>query len=238
MDDYIAKASQPIADAIDFFLKRINEISENGPYRKSRRIPTTFPMLKLGNDEFYEYAYFEQTLEWFVRDLLINTILHELFMIHGIESVWPDNKNCVRYSTEAIEDVFPFEFIISNNGEKIGVRYTGLGAGEAAELMKKYKISKILQIKWDDKLTSRENNQREYDIVTPAEFFKNYLSTAEYELFLSKVLPAIEAANTEIGFETIPRLSLRYLTNFKADVKMFLGNAAFDQMRFQVLPGS
>lgn len=114
MGDYISKARQSIDEAIDFFLKRINEISENGPYRKARRIPTTFPMLKLGNDEFYEYAYFERTLEWFVRDLLINTILHDLLTIHNIESMWPDNKNYVRYSTESIEDIFPFEFIFIN----------------------------------------------------------------------------------------------------------------------------
>lgn len=92
MGDYISKVRQSIDEAIDFFLKRINEISENGPYRKARRIPTTFPMLRLGNDEFYEYAYFERTLEWFVRDLLINTILHDLLTIHNIESMWPDNK--------------------------------------------------------------------------------------------------------------------------------------------------
>lgn len=238
MGDYISKARQSIDEAIDFFLKRINEISENGPYRKARRIPTTFPMLRLGNDEFYEYAYFERTLEWFVRDLLINTILHDLLTIHNIESMWPDNKNYVRYSTESIEDIFPFEFIFINNGKKIGVRYTSLCAGEAAELVEKYEIDEILQIKWSDEVTTRDCDQEEYDVITPAAFFEKFLSTEEYELFLSKVLPAIEAANAEIGFETIPRLSLRYLSNFKAEVDTFLANTAFERMRFQVLPGS
>lgn len=238
MKDYIKDAGQSIDNAIAFFLKRINEISENGPYRKFRKINTTFSVLKLCNDEFYEYAYFERTLEWFVRDLLINTILHDLFTIRGIESIRPDNKNYVRFSTEDIEDVFPFELIININGKKTGVRYTGLCAGEATGLMKKYEIEKILQIKWDDKLISHKTHQEEYEVVTPSEFFENYLSTEEYELFLSKVMPAIEAANREIGFETIPRLSLRYLSNFKVDLDVFLGNAAFDQMRFQILPGS
>lgn len=238
MGDYITKASQSIADAVDFFLKRINEISENGPHRKARRMPTTFPMLRLGNDEFYEYAYFERTLEWFVRDLLINTILHDLFMIHNIESMWPDNKNYVRYGTESIEDIFPFEFIFVNNGKKIGVRYTCLCADEASELVEKYEIDGILQIKWNDELTSRECEQEEYDVITPAEFFGKFLSTAEYELFLSKVLPAIEAANAVIGFETIPRLSLRYLSNFKAEVNEELQNLEIEKLRYQVLPNS
>lgn len=237
MCDLISQASQSIIDAIEVFQKRINETCEDSLYRKARRIPTTYPMLRLGNDEFYEYAYFERTLEWFVRDLLINTILHDLLTIHNIESVWPDNKNYVRYSTESIEDIFPFEFIFVSNGEKIGVRYTSLCAGKAVELVERYKIERILQIKWSEALTGREKEQEEYAVITAEEFFEKYLSVIEYELFLSKVLPAIEAANVEIGFETIPRLSLRYLSNFKSEVDMSLANMAFDKMCFQVLPG-
>ena len=238
MDDYIEKAGKSIDDAIEFFLKRIKAISENGPYRKYRKKSSAFPILKLGNGAFYEYAYFERTLEWFVRDLLINKILRELFMIHDIKSIWPDNKNYVQYSTEAIEDIFPLEFTILTNGKKIGVRYADLCTGEVDELMKKCEVERILQIKWVDELTDYEESQKEYDVITPADFFGEYLSMLEYELFMSKVLPAIEAANAEIGFETIPRLSLRYLSNFKADVDAFLCNTAFEQMRFQVLPGS
>ena len=238
MDDYIEKAGKSIDDAIEFFLKRIKAISENGPYRKYRKKSSAFPILKLGNDAFYEYAYFERTLEWFVRDLLINKILRELFMIHDIKSIWPDNKNYVQYSTEAIEDIFPVEFTILTNGKKIGVRYADLCTEEVDELMKKCEVERILQIKWVDELTDYEESQKEYDVITPTDFFKEYLSMSEYHLFMLKVLPAIEAANAEIGFETIPRLSLRYLSNFKADVDAFLCNTAFEQMRFQVLPGS
>lgn len=242
MGDIIAKASKSIVDAIDVFLKRINETCENGPYRKARRIPTTYPMLKLGDDEFHEYAYFERTLEWFVRDLLINTILHDLLTIHNIESERQDNKKKniknVPRSTELFEDRVPFEFVFVNNGEKIGVRYTSLCAGQAAELVEKNKVKRILQIKWSETLTSREKEQEEYTVITAAEFFEKYLSSTEYELFLSKVLPAIEAAKVEIGFETIPRLSPQYLSNFKSEIDRFLANMAFDKMRFHVLPGS
>ena len=238
MINHISKARQSIDESIDFFLKRINEISENSLYRKARRIPTTFQMLRLGNNEFYEYAYFERTLEWFVRDLLINATLHDLFTIHNIESMWPDNKNYVRYSTESMEDIFPFEFIFVSDGKRIGVRYTSLCAGMAAELKAKYEVEKILQIKWSEKPSGNEDDQEEYEVIAPATFFEKYLSTEEFELFLSKVLPAIEKANAEIGFETIPRLSLRYLSNFKAEVDTFLANTAFEQMRFQALPGS
>ncbi len=238
MDNRIEKVGQAIADAIDFFLKRINAISENGFCRKARRIPTTFPMLMLGNDEFYEYAYFEKTLEWFVRDYLINKIFRELFTIHSIKSEWPDRNKYVRYSTESIEDISPFEFVFTSNSRRIGVRYTSLCDGEACRLVEKYDIERVLQIKWVNELTSRDGNQEEYDVITPAAFFEQYLSADEFELFLSKVIPAIEAANSEIGFETIPRLSPRYLSNFKSDVKTFLENTAFDKMRFLMLSDS
>ncbi len=97
MDDYIIKASKSIDQTVDTFHKRATKICENGPFRKARRISTTFPMLKLGNEEFYEYTYIERTLEWYVRDFL-NDAIHELFAIHRIETVWQDNKNYVRYS--------------------------------------------------------------------------------------------------------------------------------------------
>ena len=238
MDDYIIKASCYMDDAIAFFLKRINEITLNGPYRMRRKISTTFPMLKLCNDEFYEYAYFERTMEWFVRDLLINTILHGLFTIHGIESLWSHNKKYIRYSTDAIEKLFPFEFIIIIDGERIGVRYTSLYPDEVVELKRKYDVDKILQIKWENKIMDCGKCRREYDVISQEVFFKKYLSILEYEIFISKVMTAIEEANAEIGFETIPRLSLRYLSNFKAEVRRVLESTEYDKMRFQVLPGS
>ncbi len=199
-------------------------------------------MLRLGNDEFYEYAYFERTLEWLVRDYLINDIFYDLFAIHGIKSksMRPDNRNYAGYNTESIENIFSFEFIFAFGGEKIGVRYTGLCAGEAEKLIEKYRINRIIQIEWSADLTNRDTEQNQYDIVTPKNFFEQYFTLEEYEIFIEEVMKAIKDANDEIGLETIPRLSLRNLSSFKADINMTLSNPnpVYERWRFQVLPGS
>lgn len=48
-------------------------------------------------------------------------------------------------------------------------------------------------------------------------------------------MPAIEKANSEIGFETIPCLSLRYLSSFKMAVKDELQEIKYEDICFQVL---
>lgn len=48
----------------------MNSIAENGPFRKQRRLSPAFEMLGTANNEFYEYTYFERSLEWFTRDFL------------------------------------------------------------------------------------------------------------------------------------------------------------------------
>ncbi len=239
MDNNILIINHIIDKAINYFLERINDMSKDGPLRKYRKIPPTFSMLKLANDEFYEYAYFERVLERFVREDLINPIFCDLLAIHGIESKQPDSKNFVCYETTDFENgFFPFEFTFIYNGESVGVRYTSLCGGEAGELMKKHEVDKIIQIKWREELTARDIEQNEYDIVTPETFFSHYFTPEEYDIFMSKVMPAIEAANMEIGFETIPKLSLRYLSNFKIDINISLSSIDFEKRNFKMLPGS
>lgn len=237
MNNNIAKVEQLINESVQYFLERINNISENGPYKKVRKMPSAFPMLNLANEEFYDYAYFERTLEWFVRDYLINDALQKLFEYHKIPTLWPEKKNYVNYRTESIENTYPFEFII-NSKEKIGVRYTSLCNNEATSLIEKYELDRIIQIRWSDELTNNEIHQDEYSVFTPETFFKQYLTIEEYSIFISKILSAVEVANSEIGFETIPQLSLRYLSDFKNDISEMILHTDFKTMRFKVLPNS
>ncbi len=242
MDDIFLKANQAITDAIEYFLARINEIRTNTFYKKVRRLSPAFPLLKLGNDEFYEYAYYERMLECYVREFLINTVIHDLLIFHGFKAVWAtwqEKKLYSRFSTEEIENHFPFEFIfINDEKQRIGVRYTGMVAGKADQLLKEYELDKIVQISWGEKVQRKDTIQQGYEVVTPAIFFEKNFSKEEYELFLQKILPAIEKANAIIGFETIPRLSLRYLSDFKVSIDYFLCNNDFENDHFRLLPDS
>ena len=232
----IEKAAQVMDDAIDCFLKQVTAVCENGPFRIARKLPTTFSMLRPANDEYYEYAYFERLLEWYTRDLLINSIMKELFRFHGVDTLWPDTQRHVNFSTESIENIYPFEFIIVYTNKRVGVRYTGLVEKEAELLASEYELHSIVRIKWDE--NTKDYKYENYKEMSPEAFFRQHLSSAEYELFIDKVKPAIETANAEIGFGTIPKLSLRYLSNFRTSVENELASINYKKMRFQVLPGS
>jgi len=236
LDSYIERANQLIEEATSAFLKQVYTISENGPFRKARKVPSTFSMFHLANDEFYESAYFERMLEWYTRDLLINPILHGLLKIHSVKTLWPEDKQYVRYSTEALENVLPFEFVIWTDNQYLGVRYTGLDTDEVDGLLNEYKLARIIRIRWDDKKCAVGNEK--YSEMTPEEFFSHFLSKEEFDLFITAIHTAVKAAKDDIGFDTIPKLSLRYLSSFKVDLAEILRTLPYSEMRFQMLPGS
>ena len=238
MSQPVPSVTTIIDNSIHGFLAQIRKICDIDPFRAIRKIPPAFPLLQLANDEFYEYAYFERTLEWYVRDLLFKPIFDGLFRLREIEPLWPENKTYIRFNTEKIEDIFPFEFIIKVHGETIGVRYTSLCAGEADSLRAEYQLDRIVQIQWDKELTSRDVEESEYTVLDVKKFFITYLSLTEYETFISKLIPAIQEANKEIGFETIPRLSLRYLSGFKMDVAKERREDNYVAQRYMMLPRS
>lgn len=126
MNGLQSKAEVIVDASVRDFLKAINSIVENGPFRKYRTEAAAFEILEPANKTFYEYAFFERSLEWYIRDILINQSLMELFHLFGVECLWPDKKLEIRFSNEKIEDIYPFEFIVVENENRIGFRYTGL----------------------------------------------------------------------------------------------------------------
>ena len=165
MHDINTKVNQVIDEVVSLFLERIGTVCDKDSFRKSRIQFSTFSILKPANEAFYEYAYYERTLEWYTRELLINPILKGLFQIYGygVETVWSDATKYIRYSTESIENVYPFEFIVLANNEKIGVRYTSLCAGETEKWIKEYTIDQIIQISWNG-AGFLEKEQKKYEV--------------------------------------------------------------------------
>lgn len=235
MHDVNTKANQVIDKAVNLFLERIGAVCDKNSFRKPRTLLSTFSILKPANEAFYEYAYYERTLEWCTRELLINPILKGLFQIHGVETAWPDATKYIRYSTESIENVYPFEFIVLTNKKKIGVRYTGLCAGEAKKWIKEYAIDQIIQISWNG-VGFREKEQKKYEVISPEVFFTRYFTQEDYQSFIEMAIPAMERANAEIGFVTIPRLSLRYLSSFKMMTESMLRKMKYEDLYYQILP--
>ena len=240
----LAQVETVIDKNVDVFLQRVKDISEIGPFAKSKKETPGFPILKPANAEYYEYEYFEHSLEWYIRDHLVNDVFEELFDLYGIESTRPSNETVhVRSSNESIEDLYPFEFIVCQNGKNIGYRFTSLCMADSQlkALFKKYRLEFIKTIDWSDSDSIKsakesygvsEKHRTQVVNVTLKSIFKEYFSEEVFSVYISKARAAVEKANFEIGFQTIPKLSLRYLSSFKAKVLSFLAEADFRSMRY------
>lgn len=241
----LAQVETVIDKNVDVFLQKVKDISEIGPFAKSKKDTPGFPILKPANYEYYEYEYFEHSLEWYIRDHLVNAVFAELFDLYGIESTWPSNETIhVRFSNERIEDEYPFEFIVCQTGKNIGYRFTSLCMenSQLKALFKKYHLEFIKTIDWSDN-DSIKSAKESYGVsekyrtqvvnVTLKSVFKEYFSEEVFSVYISKARAAVEKAHFEIGLQTIPQLSLRYLSGFKADVLLSLTESDFRSMRYQ-----
>lgn len=240
----LAQVETVIDNNIDTFLQRVRDISEIGPFAESRKVTPGFPILKLANAEFYKYKYFERSLERNTRDHIVNAVFAALFELYGIESIWPSNEKVNDRSNESIEDSYPFEFIVCQNEKNIGYRFTSLFMEDSQlkALFKRYHLEFVKTIDWSD-TDSLESTKVSYGVlekyrtqvvnVTLKSFFKEYFSEEAFSVYISKARAAVEKANYEIGFQTIPQLSLRYLSSFKADVLLSLAEADFRSMCYQ-----
>ncbi len=224
-----------IDSSVQDFLIEINSIVENGPFRKSRGIPIGFQQLETANNTYYEYAFFERVLEWKIRDILINQSLRNIFDLFEIKSFWPDKKYEVLFNNEAIEDIYPFEFILEEDNKRIGYRYTFLLDDDIDELMNNYNLSAIYQIDWNKKKRNKRAENAHFKIITFEAFFRKWFIKVDFETVFNKFKLAVKKANDDIGFDTIPHLTLRYLSNFKIEVDKNLLNINYRDKRFLIV---
>jgi len=241
--DFITKAETVIEKNISKFNESIRSLSEIGPFKKARKTTPGFPMFKPGNDEFYQYAYYEKSLEWYIRDFLVNAILRALFSISLVECLWPSTNRAihVRFSNESIEDIYPFEFILARDETRTGYRHTGLASNEVEKLLNDYDLDRIIILDWTDETAEHFSN----DVIgcnsdkvfseSAKHFFTAFFSDELYSIYTSKVRKAVENANEEIGFQTIPRLSLRYLSSFKSELTGELYRLDYKKLSYMVL---
>lgn len=235
------KAKSIIDTNIEKFLERINSISEIGPAKKIRRNTPGFAILQPGNKEYYEYEYYAISLEWYIRDFLINQTLQDLFQLYYIPALWPDlnGQIYVRFSNESIESIFPFEFIIDQNGSRTGYRYTQLIPNETEDtsLLKQYELDKIYIIDWktDDVKGIINTDENNVYRISAEYFLEDTFDKRISTLFLEKATSAVKNANQEIGFQTIPRFSLRYLSSFKEELERNLLEIDYRKLRYDSL---
>ena len=211
-----------------------------------------FPIFEPANHDFFEYKYYEKVLETYIREYLITPILYGLFVANSVEVLLPKDKQeegvirpDIPYSNAQFGSRFPFAFIANIGGKFVGFRYFGfcLTNDEVMQLINQYNLSRVEIIDWDTN-DSLESKKTEYSVnpenrdkvyyVTLKRLFANYYSETHYKTFLAKIRTAVERANKEIGFQTIPNLSLRYLSDFKEVSLREITALPLDSMRFRI----
>ena len=242
----LEKAEKIVTDNVNEFLRRVHDLSDIGPFRKYRKVTSEFQMFEPASAEFYEYRYFEKSLKVYIREELVNEIIPQLFELHGVTCLTPDLGNHIysMFDNHSIEDVYPFEFIIETPEATIGYRYTSpvWENTEIRKMLLRYKIDQVLVIDWSDADSDSSDKvangvSPEYrsvvKYVSAKEFFLSYFSKEEYDLFVTNIKTAVAEANKDIGFTTIPSLSLSYLNKFKTRVEKTLSELCFKALVFE-----
>lgn len=208
-----------------------------------------FPIFHPANREFFEYKFYEGLLEWYIRDYLVTPILCELFIEKGTTVLMPNKEESAihvrfRYSNEEFGDDYPFAFIIQGGDTNTAVNYssTYFIDDELDELFEANNLDHVEIIDWSETdsihskkvawCVSPENRSRVF-YVTLQEFFNKYFSEELYTTIVEKIKAAVVDANKEIGFNTIPNLSLRYLSDFKAFVLNELSAFPLETTQYQ-----
>ena len=223
----LKELNEILDDCISFYLFSVKKISSIGPTRSFRKATPGFPILRPANDEYFEFKYFEGTLEWYIRDYLVNDVFEDLLVPPEFDCKWLDqDRRIVGASNESIENHYPLEFILRIDDKKIGFRYTIIPDEDINKYTSLFGLEKIVVIAWKDEEQFRDcyAGDERVDHITIKQFFENYISSDAYEVYIDRVKKAVAESNDMIGFQTIPQLSLRYLSDFKDNVKLELAD--------------
>lgn len=195
-----------------------------------RRRAGGFATLIRPSQEQVEYDFFKASIEFSVRNNMVNPILGSLFAIYGIDATWPKGSTVVWSNNEKHESVNPIEFLISTNCETVGYRYTfpdSLTAMEVDEILDTWGISRIVVIDWSAaeieelKRCPKELCVEGFDSVfqiSSSGFFKKFFPEALYDEFVYRIRDAVARVEDIIGLQAISSLSMPRLAPFRASL--------------------
>lgn len=247
-------SQRAITPNVEAFLDKIKKMTRSNARGNAVR-DSDFPVFKPANAEYFRYKRYENKLEWYIRDYLVSDIIYDLFEETyselGIKCLIPhadedDDRIIVRskYSNEMYGEDYPFAFILSSKQGRVGYRYSGLclSDDDFESWLKDYDVTHIEVIDWEEN-QSMDTKRIEWGVsrgkrdrvfyVTLHKFFRDHFSEELYNEYIQAVTKAVELANQEIGFHTIPQLSLKHLSEFRFEVASDIATTALGKMGFQ-----
>lgn len=227
MDGVDERFRKIISDNIESFEKYINFLRDETRIHIKWSYTPDFPIFKPTSQEYRRYSYFEKMTERAIREKLVNPIIKQLFVLHGISCEWPDFQNtfCGSFPNAEFEKMVAFEFIVEKDNLRIGYRYaspSGYDNGMIPLIVYK-KIHHVVVIDWSDEYAKESACCIDYSnmfpnvnisSVTIRSFFDEFFSEKEYRYFIKELYKVVQRANEKVGFKTIPSLSLQWLSDF------------------------
>lgn len=168
------------------------------------------------NKGYNEYKAFEERLEGFIRDSLVNPILEDLFRAAdmGFDLRKPEEKLAFA-SNRFYEEYCECEFIVGTADSKVGYRYTHPSPAwvDIQRFIEREKLDCVVVIDWSDmgesepkKVETTPENRRYFEKVyelSAGSFLAGHFPKEVRESFTVKVGDAIAKANELLGFRTI-----------------------------------
>ena len=236
-------ANRIINNGIKSFIDRIEKDTRYGSKSIFISKPD-YPIFRPESDFYYRFQHHEEVMEWAIRNHLINYIFEELFRLFNIKCWFPKEKSIVirsKYSNEEYGETHIFSFIVKQNGQYIGYRYSYpyLPYEYYKSIMSKYPIHHIEVINWDDTdiIESRPDNELNFRNIlchtTLHKFFLDYFSEGIYHSYINATRQAVQKANELIGYQTIPRMSLKNLFLFKKEIEEQLSHLCIENFYYQ-----
>ncbi len=231
------KIEKNIDVILDKFIDSMTYYSDLGPYKDIRRTIPGFPILGIANKEYYEYNFYERRFESSLRENA-NQIILMLCKEFEIDVKPTEVRgHLVNFSNEHFEECYPFEFCIKGKNKYIGCRYTGFyeDPKQLKRLYKEYRLENIYVIRWVDEIRHRHDSDGTTRELTITEFLIEVFDGQISDLVIEKMKKAVAQVNNIIGFQTIPRLSLRNLSDFKYKKEMEFETLTYDKYEYQII---
>ncbi len=203
----------------------------------------SFACLDLTTKEYLIQKHMELRLETYVRQFLVSGFFREVFESRGYEidtpSYYiPDNQVTAGeefHSTIDFERNAGFEFVIDDDLNRYGCRFTDIQPWEAKKWLASGIVTKIVVIDWfnTDYLSESEKKQRANGVnaVTVTginEFTSQWLGKDESEVYKLFVNEVMQRYKETLGISSLPKLTAPVLFGHRLDeeekIKVFIQN--------------
>ena len=218
-----------INNNIEKFLEAIKCMTDVNSRHKLSSKSGGFPIF-WENRTYDEQTFFDEMIENLTWKFLVNGVFKDMFsdescLRRELTIEWIKMHPQITSSyVENIEEKYPLEFILTFEDKKIGYRYTNCYwlEDKFGTVFRNYNLNEIIIIDFSSEgistflhpLMVPQNFCDKVRVQKLREFFEEFFSEENYTLYIESIKEAMAAASRYVGLQSIPNLTLQYLSFF------------------------